>query len=136
MPEQTCALLISFQDNETVAQLNVRYIISRNLDLEFFCIVQLLQSFELSCLLILLLQFPAFEKLISFLAALIFVLGALFIFSRYLACFWYLQDMQSDGTLIANKPSCVSHCITGLSCTPLLEAEITNIPETSLFFHS
>jgi len=47
-------------------------VINRNLDLEFFCIIKLLQSFELSCLLILLLQFPSFTNLISFLAALIF----------------------------------------------------------------
>jgi len=37
-----------------------------------FCIIKLLKSFKLSCPLILLLLFPAFKNLISFLAVLIF----------------------------------------------------------------
>ena len=120
MPEQTCALQVNFWYIE-FAQLNVRCD-QQKPGFRIFCIFKLLQSFELSCLSILLLQFLAFKNLNFFSCCLnIFPDAfALFFFSQYLACFWYLQDVQSYGMPIALILFCVSYYTTEIICTSLL----------------
>ena len=75
----------------------------RSLDLKFFGWDQFRKSSEMSRSLILLLLFLAFKELISFPATFNSCSRYLILPFWYLACFWYLHDIRSDGMLLSIK---------------------------------